>query len=54
LQLEKVAKEFSRVLGDHDRVRLGNPLQTRRKVWGLADYRLLLSRTRPDQVADDD
>ena len=36
-----------------DRVRLCNRLQTRRKVRGLADDRLLLSGTRTNQVADD-
>jgi Transposase IS116/IS110/IS902 family len=34
--------------------RLGNPLQTCRKVRRLADDRLLLSSARSDQVADDD
>ncbi len=30
------------------------PLQTCRNVWRLADNRMLLSRTRSDQVADND
>ena len=29
-------------------------MQPRREVWRLAHHRLLLSRTRPDQVADHD
>ena len=35
-------------------VRLGNALQPCSKVRGLADDRLLLGRTHPDQIADDD
>jgi hypothetical protein len=54
LKLEQIAKQFSRALTDHDRVRLRNPLQTRRKVRGLADHRLFLRCTRTDQIADDD
>ena len=53
-KLEQIAEQFSCALSDDDGVRLGNALQTRRKVRRLADDCLLLSRTRSDQVADDD
>ena len=53
-KIEEIAEELSRALGDDDRVRLGNALQTRREVRRLADDRLLLSRTRSDQIADYD
>ena len=49
LKLEQITEQLSRALGDDDRVRLGDPLQARREVGCLADDRLLLSRTRPDQ-----
>ena len=41
-ELEEIAEKLSRALRDNDRVRLGNRLQTRRKVRRLADDRLLL------------
>ena len=53
LKLEQIAEELPRALSDDDAVRLCNALQARRKVRRLADDRLLLSRTRSDQVADD-
>ena len=37
LQIEEIAEELSRALSDDDRVRLGDPLQTRREVRRLAD-----------------
>jgi hypothetical protein len=48
LQVEEIAEQFSCVLSDDDRVRLGDSLQARRKVWSLAHDHLFLSRTRPD------
>jgi hypothetical protein len=54
LQLEQVAEQLSGALGNNDRVRIGDRLQACREVRGLADDRLLLSRTRPDQIADHD
>ena len=54
LKLEQIAEKPSRALGDDDHVRLGDPLQTRRKVRRLADDAALLRLTRSDQVADDD
>ena len=54
LQLEEIAEKLSRALGDDDRVRLGNPLQTRRKVWRLADDAAFLRLARSDQIADYD
>jgi hypothetical protein len=46
--VEQIAEQFSRALGDNDRVRFGKRLQTRGKVRRLPDNRLLLSRTLPD------
>ena len=53
-QLEEIAEQLSCALGDDDRVRLGDPLQTRCKVRRLADNAALLRLTRSDQVADYD
>jgi hypothetical protein len=53
VQVEKIAEQFSRALGDDNHVRLGNALEARCEVWGLADDRLLLGRSSPNQVADD-
>ena len=53
-QLKEIAEELSRALGDDDRVRLGDALQTCRKVRGLADDAPLLSLARSDQIADHD
>ena len=50
-QVEQPADEPARTLGDYHRIRLGNALQPRRQVRRLANDRLLLRRTRPDQVA---
>jgi hypothetical protein len=52
LQLEQIAEQLSRALGDHDAVRLGDPLQTRSQVRCLANDTALLSFARSDQVAD--
>ena len=54
LQLEQIAEQLSRALGDDDRVRLGDPLQARREVRRLADDAALLRLPRSDQVADHD
>ena len=48
VELEKL----SRTLGDHERVRLCDALQTRREVRRIADYGLLLRCPFSDQVAD--
>ena len=53
-KLEQIAEKFSRALGDDDHVRLGDPLQARRKVRRLADDAALLRLARSDQVADHD
>ena len=45
-QIEEIAEQLSRALGNDDRVRLGDPLQTCRKVRRLADDAALL-RSRP-------
>ena len=54
LELEQIAEELPGAFGDDHRVRLGDPLQTRRKVRRLADDAALLRLSRSDQVADDD
>ena len=54
LQLEQIAEQFSRALGDDDGVRLGNALQACREVRRLADDAALLRLTRSDQIADHD
>ena len=54
LELEQIAEKLSRALSDDHRVRLGDPLQTRREVRRLADDAALLRLTRSDQVADHD
>ena len=54
LQLEQIAEKLSRALGDDDRVRLGNALQTCREVRRLADNAALLRLSRSDQIADHD
>ena len=53
-QLEQVAEQPARALGDDDAVRLGDALQPRREVRRLADDAALLRLPRSDQVADDD
>ena len=54
LQLEEIAEQPARAVGDDDGTRLGQSLQARREVRRLADDRLLLRGTRADQVADHD
>ena len=53
-KLEEIAEKSSCALGDDDRVRLGDPLQARRKVRCLADDAALLRLPGSDQVADHD
>ena len=53
LQIKEATKQFPCALGDYDRVRLSKCLQTRRKVGSLADDYVLLSRTTPNQIAND-
>ena len=52
LQLEDIAEKPSRAVGNDDHIRLGDPLQARRKVRRLTDDAALLRLARPDQVAD--
>jgi hypothetical protein len=52
--LEEIAEKFSRVFGDHQHVTFGDSLQTRRKVWRLADDAALLRASCVDQIADND
>ena len=52
LKLEEGAEKSSRAVGDDDCTRLGDPLQSCRKVWGLPDNATFLSFARADQVAD--
>ena len=49
--LEEAADEPARAGGDDDAVRLGQPLQPRGQVRGLADHRLLARGAAADQVA---
>src|SRR6516165_4382252 len=53
LQLKQSADKFSCAFSDDDCVWFSDSLQARGEVWRLANNRLLLGRTRPDQVADD-
>src|SRR6516165_1338762 len=50
--LEEVAGQSARTGSDDDRVRLGQDLQTGCEVRRLADDRLLLSRSRTNQISD--
>ena len=52
--LEQIAEKVTRAFGDHDRVRPGSPLQTRRQVRRIANDAALLRLTRPYEVADYD
>ena len=52
LKLEQIAEELARAFGNDNAVRLGNPLQARRKVRRFAHDGLLLRRARSDQIAD--
>jgi hypothetical protein len=54
LKIEQIAEQFSGALGDHHDVRLGNALQSCRKVWRLTNDCLLLSCTQSDQIANYD
>ena len=54
LQLEQIAEQFSCALGDDDRVRLGDALQSCSEVWCLTDDAALLRLSRSDQIADND
>jgi len=53
-EFEQIAEQPSRAVGNDDRVRLGQRLQTRRQVRRVADDRLLLGGTAADQIADHD
>ena len=53
-KLEYPAHQPARRLADHDTARLGYRLQSCCQVGRLADYRLLLRRALPDQLADHD
>jgi len=51
-QLEKIAQQPSRGLGNDDGVRLGDALKARREVRRLADDTALLRFAGPDKVSD--
>jgi hypothetical protein len=53
-KFEEIAEQSARAVGDHGHVRLGQRLQARRQVRRVADNRLLLGGTRPDQIAHHD
>src|SRR5262245_51890272 len=52
LSLEEIAEKAPRSFGNDHCVRLGNLLQTRRKIWCLADDAAFLSIARFNQIAD--
>ena len=52
VKLKEIAQKFSRALGDNHRIRLGNSLQARGKIWRLADNAALLRASRIHQVAN--
>ena len=54
LKLEQIAKKPARPLSDDHRIRFCDALQTRRKVWCLADNATFLRLTRSNQIADYD
>src|SRR5208282_5370747 len=54
LQLEQIAEELPRALGDDHHVGLGDPLQPRREIWSLADNAAFLRFPRTDEIADHD
>src|SRR6516164_107977 len=49
---EEIGNQPARASGYHDRIRLGQGLQTSGEVWRLADDRLLLRRSWGNQIAD--
>ena len=51
-ELEHACRAGAASVGDDDRAGLGQLLQARRQVRGLADHRLLARRTLADEVAD--
>src|SRR5262245_21186790 len=53
LQLKEIAEKAPRIFCNDYGVRLGNPLQTRCKIWRLADNAVLLPIARSNQIADD-
>jgi hypothetical protein len=54
LELKQIAKKSPGAFGDHNHIRLGDPLQARREVRRVADDRPLLGGTHADQIADHD
>ncbi|MFZ1148741.1 MAG: hypothetical protein WAR76_03290 [Xanthobacteraceae bacterium] len=50
-QLKEIAKKPARCFGNDNRIRLGNPLQTRCKVWCLADDTAFPSFARSGLIA---
>src|SRR5262245_65530463 len=54
LELEEIAEKAARTFGNDNGVRLGDPLQTRCKVWCLANDAAFLRIARSNQVADHD
>jgi len=52
--LEQCAYLPARAVGDDERTRLGQCLQPRGEVWGLADHPAFLRCAGADQITDDD
>jgi hypothetical protein len=54
LQFKEIADKSTRAVANDDNIRLGNPLQSRRKIRRLANDAALLRLARADEIADDD
>src|SRR5215469_5920454 len=50
--LEELAEKPASALGDDDRIRLGDALQARRKVWGFTHDPTFLGLPGGDEIAD--
>src|SRR4249919_2434186 len=53
LQYEEITNEEPGRLGNGHHARFGGTLKARRKIWSVADNRLLLRRPLADKIADD-
>jgi hypothetical protein len=52
-RLEEIAEKSSSAVGDDDHIRLGDPLQARRKIGSVAHHPALLRITFSNEIADD-
>ena len=53
LQLKQIAQKFPRAFGDDNHIRLGDPLQPRRKIWRFADDAAFVRVSSSHQIAND-